>query len=708
MQLTVPARFQPALLLGAMLCVGSLFHGSVALANTCGVLPFTADRGVNSGATDNITSLVSSEVDIRGGFGLVLTASRDEVKSSCGSKVDCIKDFGSKNGYDRVVAGRVSNSGSSSYRIKVQIYEVSSGTMIREVEAKVSRDPGEMVGAIPDLVIELLTGKPPVEEEEVEETLPTPRFEEANFDEEDEDLADSSVPETKARSTGKKKGRSSAARDRRGRLVSKIEDEDEDEDDPLDFDELDDLNLDDITEDSQRKRARDRKDREDREEARLQEEERLAARAEEEERRREEERQRIEEERRAEEERVRERDRRESEYRRIEEERRVEEERKRRAEEDRARRDRERRDRARADAERREREERVASRARKQEREKKRVDDEPEDYEDYDLDEEDLEVIEIESSISLGSGLIVVEVDEEDDDELKAGDIVSYDEDEDSSDSRWDSRGSNQDETETSYGYERSSSKESPSSYRSQSSSRDRSYNSTDRDYDRDYDDETADRNSASSSSTAEFGRSRDRSSGYSSRSTRSGGQATARNSTSKRPLVNIKAGAGWTAYYPETLTLGMFNYGFEASVFALPWLSIDAGANFWSVSLVEYDEQGNALRTVRTLPSFVAGVSWHGTFHKVIRPYAGIDLGALLYAQAIVNTGTSTQVRPLFAPLVAADFGCDFIIIPNFGVYVGVKLGGSYAARVQETVNSSWDPNTGLAEVWAGALVQF
>ena len=151
-----------------------------------------------------------------------------------------------------------------------------------------------------------------------------------------------------------------------------------------------------------------------------------------------------------------------------------------------------------------------------------------------------------------------------------------------------------------------------------------------------------------------------------------------------------------------------MFNYGFEFSFYALPCLSIDAGANFWSVTLVEYDEQGQSTDRVRTLPSFLFGATWHGTFHKVIRPYAGIDIGALLYAQAIVQEGTSNQIRPLFAPTVAADIGVDFVIMPNFGLFVGGKFGVSYAARVQETVNSSWDPTTGLAEIWAGALVQF
>ena len=110
MLLPLTARRSRVFLLGTLIALSSLLCGS-ALANDCGVLPFTSGRGVPDGAAGNITSLISSEVDIRGGFGLVLTAGEDEVSSSCGKKSSCVKEFGAENGYDRVVSGNVDNLG---------------------------------------------------------------------------------------------------------------------------------------------------------------------------------------------------------------------------------------------------------------------------------------------------------------------------------------------------------------------------------------------------------------------------------------------------------------------------------------------------------------------------------------------------------------------------------------------------------------------
>jgi hypothetical protein len=349
-------------------------------------------------------------------------------------------------------------------------------------------------------------------------------------------------------------------------------------------------------------------------------------------------------------------------------------------------------------------------RAREREREDQRQEDQRlayaddrdrDNYANYDLeDEDDEDVIEIESTITLGGGIVMVEdddgddyfgsEDEEEQEELRPGDIIEY--------------------QDGDYTRRAPAPKEDRSTdYRRRDDDRlafndrgspGRAYPDDDLDLDSEADGATA-----SGNDRLDFGNDRGEAGSSVARAS-----ATRRGSKSARdgPFIAIKAGAGWTAYYPETLSLGMFNYGFEASFFALPWLSVDAGANFWAVSLIEYDELGDSVPTVRTLPSFLFGATWHGTFHKVIRPYVGIDLGALLYAQAVVEDGDSTQIRPLFAPLVAADIGIDFIIIPNFGVYVGGKFGVSYAARVQETVNTSWNPTTGLVEIWAGALVQF
>jgi hypothetical protein len=173
-------------------------------------------------------------------------------------------------------------------------------------------------------------------------------------------------------------------------------------------------------------------------------------------------------------------------------------------------------------------------------------------------------------------------------------------------------------------------------------------------------------------------------------------------------PHAGFRVGAGLVAYYPETLSLGMFAFGFEGNFFARPWLTVDVGLRLWAVSLIEYDDLGDSVRTVRTLPTFLVGATWRGTFHRVIRPYVGLRVGALLYAQTVVEDGDSTQIRPLFAPVLAGDFGLDFVVAPNVGIFVEGRFGVTYAARVQETVNTNWNPTTGLAELWSGALFQF
>jgi hypothetical protein len=169
-----------------------------------------------------------------------------------------------------------------------------------------------------------------------------------------------------------------------------------------------------------------------------------------------------------------------------------------------------------------------------------------------------------------------------------------------------------------------------------------------------------------------------------------------------------VRAGAGWTLYYPQDLNLGMFDYGFEVNIFATKWLTIDVAADFWVVSLLETVDGSEPVRTVRTLPGFYAGAAWHGTFHKIVRPYAGIDFGGLLYAQATRAGNEGGAKVPLFAPTVLLDVGSDFVIHKNVGVFAGVRAGVSHAARIRETVNGDWTPTTGVLVIRAGALVQF
>ena len=225
----------------------------------------------------------------------------------------------------------------------------------------------------------------------------------------------------------------------------------------------------------------------------------------------------------------------------------------------------------------------------------------------------------------------------------------------------------------------------------------------SDRASDRDYDFDRDDRDRDDRDRThPDYDRDRE---GYSSRGS---SRATSRTPRRGGPWVSVRAAAGWTLYYPQDLHLGMFDYGFEVSVFAMKWLTIDVAADFWVVSLMEEVPDAEPIRTVRTLPGFYLGATWRGTFHRIVRPYAGLDLGALLYAQATRAGDQSGLKVPLFAPTVLIDVGSDFVLHRNVGLFVGVRGGVSHAARIRETVNAGWAPTTGVFMVRAGALVQF
>ncbi len=832
MEVVTTQAKRPMRLLFAAVVLAQMIWVPSAVAGTCGIAHFDAIGDVGRGAASNITSLVSSELDIRGGYDLVLAADEGENKAGCSSDVSCLKTFGKNSGHEHVVGGTV-RAVAGQYEVAATLYEVRSGRQIRTVTHTMERTADVLIEAVPLLVVELVTGEKPVVEDDDAAARKSsgPLFDDADFDEDldsdfDEDTDDGAVDAADDR---RSKDARWMKRDRRGRVIRDADVEEEDEfEDELDLEELDDLDLDDITADSQRKRAEEREEADAREAARKAEEERLARLAAEEERRREEDRRRAQREEEERERRMR------------------EEEDRRHREEEQARADRERRDRERADQERREAEERAALRAEREEEERRREEAERErreeerrradadrererrreadraaereaeeerrraEYEQerreeerreaddrdrrrederraeddrrrddertasrYDDDTVDLDEDEdglvLGSSISLGSGLIVVEDDDvgfviEDDDEyeeeaepeeLRPGQIMGdtgvrerrsidrrrtdYDDEGDRYSKARDFSRSDSDSGDDDYGYTRRDddrrlayNDDGDPDDRDSRSSRDRDYDrddrsSRDRDYDRDdrsararpSDDSSGssrdsyDRDDRRSSSRDSYSRNSyddrdrdydDRGRTYSPRRN----TASARTTSGNRPWVNIKAGAGWTLYYPQTLSLGMFEYGFDVSVFALKWLSIDAAASFWAVSLIEFDEADNQVRTVRTLPSFYVGAKWHGDFHKVIRPYAGVDIGLLLYAQAVVAQGTGTSVRPLFAPVVALNAGCDFVIHKNVGLFAGIKAGVSHAARIQETVNAEWQPTTGVLTVRGGAFVQF
>ena len=325
------------------IAVTALLLPAAAAAGTAGALPFVAVGGVDQGAADNISALLSSELDIAGDWELVISADSDEITDGCSADPGCWQAFGKGEGHTHVIAGTVAPKGED-YEVTARLHEVGSGRLVRQVVKTVSRKPGLLVDQVASFAAELATGEASDADDD-DAVASRPRIEEPDFDEFDEEDGEADEEDE----ADKPKWMN---RDRRGRLIKA--EEVEEEDDP--FGDLgdEDLDLDELDGDTQRRKAEERREREAREAARKAEEEAERRRVEDERRQREE-----NERRRAEEERER----------REEERRQAEAETRRRQDEERqARAERERRDELRQQAEEREAREEQERRARAEQR----------------------------------------------------------------------------------------------------------------------------------------------------------------------------------------------------------------------------------------------------------------------------------------------------------------------------------------------------
>lgn len=438
----------PIVLLALALCAAP----GAAFAGTCGVLPFSSEADVKKGAAPNITALVSSELDIRGSYDLVIAAPAEDFEGGdCGSSTSCIKEFGRANKHEAVVSGHVELDGDE-YALTLKLHNASNASLIREVNQNVPQSALALADAIPGVVIELATGKAPeVENDGVAEADEGPLFDDVDFD----DLMDEAEEEVEE-DRPKKKKRSRAAPRNPSRDDEDLDFDDAEDDDPFGIDELDSL---DMSAEQIEKKKRDMERQAEADRARRAEEDRIAreraaeerARRIAEEREREErarmraereerERQaRIDAERREEAERQarirEERDRKERAAAQAERERRERDERDRQARAEREERDR--RDRERADREDRERQERERqARADREERDRAERDRAERDRRDAERDRRDSDDdVVLGSAISLApatSGIIIGGDDEDyDDDEDYGGIVISSGDDED-------------------------------------------------------------------------------------------------------------------------------------------------------------------------------------------------------------------------------------------------------------------------------------
>jgi len=707
---------------------------------------------VPNGAADNISSLVSTEVDIRGGYDLVLSASSDEVAAGCGERSACVNEYGRENDFSHVITGTVSAAGSSRYTLVLTLYKVGSNAAVRQVLNTLDRSPDSLLEGIPDLVVELLTGQRPVREEEAPKAARSKASLFNDGDDFNDELSPADDDESDEREDQSE--RKWMERDRHGRLTQPVGSED----DPLGLDEIDDLDLDldelssdhqtkkraaraereaaaraahaeeerlaQVAEDERDKRLReqeirDRAEERDRERLRREEEQRIA---EERDRRKEEQRRRSRAEERSERERERARaeERSERERERARAEERSERERERARAEERSEREREReRERARTE-ERRDREREAArSEARRaQERERERLEAEErerrEELERYEDDDEE--------DVTIDAGIIIIESDQEeegDDEDEEFIILIEEDDDEEPDYNRFDDR---QDEQRY----------EDDRDYRDD---RDDQAERDDRDYrddlverdDRDYRDDQTDRDRRDDRRSANSSRDRQRSGtdrNERSRSSRIGGYGsgqddggrirgnarTTRNSSKTgRPPGAVRAFVGYNNYYLSFLKMGV-----EGSVYVLPALSLDFGVEAWMLWLREGEDLHLA---ARVLPNFLVGASYRMNVHHVIKPFVGGDVGTVIYAQKVEVAGSEIVARtPLFALVVAAKGGAEFELPKNFGLFVSVRVGVSISgdleqdglADIQQYVNETWSPTRVFFNVGFGARYRF
>ena len=751
---------------------------TAAMAGTCGVLPFSAGEGVNRGAGPNITALVSSELDIRGGYDLVIAAPPEDFEGGdCGASTTCIKAFSRANKHDAVVAGAVVADGDQ-YTLTLKLHDGNNAALLRKVTKNVPSSALLLADAVTDIVIELVTGAAPDRDGDASAD-DGPLFDDVDFDE----LLDEAEDEIKQ---PKRKKRSRAAPRNPGHDDEIDLDDGDEDDDPFGIDELDAL---DMSADQIEKKKRDRQRHAELDRVRKEEEERLSrARAEEERQRRiaedreredrerarreredRERRARIEAEQREEQERqARVRQEREREEReRIQEER---EEREREERDSKARAEREERDQR--DRERKDRESRVrdederqarADRDQRNQEDRKRRDREDRDREDRERrDREDRQADDDGDEMVLGSALalgpasgIIIGGDDDDDDDDDGGIVIGAVDDEDDEpregmiigdDDRRenpnvrrrreadanrndDGRG---DRYSRARSFDASSDNRNPrDNNRSSSSSRDYDEDadldllddddddrrSGDQSYDRDDNDRNYDERSYRERS---YGNDpvASRDGGYlsddydskdgGSRSYTAGRKQGAEGNLSRsntgwgnRPWISARLSGGYTNYY-----LHFAQYGLDIGFFPVPRVSVDLQADFWTLSIRDCP---GCEQQYRTLPSFYMGGSYRFTNLKIVQPYVGGDIGAVVYAIGLLTEEDgSTKRRPLTGVVFQVKGGADFMFTRHFGLGAGVKAGLAYASKIQENVHPEWNPLQFLLNVRLAAVVQF
>ncbi len=648
--------------IAAFLALAALLPGT-AQAGDAVVVPFVK-KGVDALIVLNITSLVASELDFMGEYGMVdqLDDYPNGFNLSCMSKTSCMSTVGKAQGTDFLVAGSVAASGAN-FDVYMVLFDVQRGTFVRKKTFKVDKAPEKMADTMGGYVQELVTGKSRAQVEEEHSVASVDEFAmEDDFDDMDFEFED---PDASPRlDTPQNSGR--------------------------ELEDVEDPGYEARRQEEERRRAEEERRRAEEERRRAEEQARI------DEQRRREEEQRLEEQRRYEAEQARIEEQRRQEQARIDEERRREDER--RAEEERTRKDEERRladeqrrrdkeaerqrkedEKARKEAQRREAEEAErrqaeAERDREREREQAVADDSygsDDAYDTYDDGEDDdfddisfgssVSVDEIEFGSSVSAEEEVVEDDPYDEDiyeEPTHSTYETFDDDAVATSDYEPAPGASSSDSDSYYSDDYYDDLETyepePEEVRSARSSSSSSYD--DRSDDRYDDDRYEDDRSSSSSSRSSSSRSGGNS------ATISGGFMP------HDPRVGITARAGYSRYQAWNFV----SYGAEVSIPVAQTIYVQIGLAGYSVNRevpVELQEEYGDDNIWNTIVPFNFGIIYQGSKQKV-RPYGGVDLTLTPYTRTFkVAIGARARL------------GVDFMLVETFGINVNTGLGVWYGS---------------------------
>ncbi len=119
------------------------------------VLPMVAN-GVDSKVSNNLTSLLSSELDFSGAFDTVNDIPAPaSLNASCLTSTKCLAGIAKDNDANAVVAGSVS-TGSAGLKVSLVLYDAGKNAIVRKKSYDIASDVASVAGAAPKMAKELM------------------------------------------------------------------------------------------------------------------------------------------------------------------------------------------------------------------------------------------------------------------------------------------------------------------------------------------------------------------------------------------------------------------------------------------------------------------------------------------------------------------------------------------------------------------------